>query len=1247
MVRIIYGLYYDITYGILAWDSGCFLMTVLVTSKAYHYPETYSVVDDLDEDDEDVSETRPVKEDYSKYFSGSGVSAAAPLTAQPAADTSAGFVQPLEFSHFFSGNQFAPSNGVRGIVAPPTTSGIFGIPSHPMLPGLVSPTNTGYVPGLTASATNSNHSSHVGFVNPNPNVAFQALFDSAGAPTGPIYRQNHFFNPYLHTPLAVSQPASSQSMYLPHFERIKATVSHDVAQGQRQAAHSASNKKHPPPKKEKEQRYEATSYSNNAEDDEESDDEDDDDIVDDEEDAEDEDNDEEGTYVYDERKEKSPRKQTSEPHPGKSSYPVKSKSGYSKKSPFENPYPYKPEKFSESETRQSSKSNIKQPAPYKKGPVSPGSDYGYSSPFVYPNTESDKEFSEYDVFPSTSGHSQSRLTHGKPTKIQPAAAFNTKQVHPQTLTRHDKNIAFNPISQNPIRQTIYPTFDVTANKPQFSEKNIQPSQSVYTYNPKSLSPVTLQGDFIPSASIPFADNYPNAYKVPYTAPINKSPFPSTILPSNPEIKADSSQIAKNAKRCTKIEKDVNPQDMTKGRFRRQPMTCYKCHDVATGANYEQCSYDSQAKPSNYYEKESQKISAEKTVKPFTFRKKRETNESPYDFSFSRNMNMGQSITLVRKVREYTEYDDSSHTYETPYGTSEEDNYRFGPEYFKDEGDDEESDSTQAVAETESGEQCKRVKKDGIICMVCQKPSGGSYEQCSYASDPKKNSYSYGTSRTYGHGSKPKKPKRNRRYSGKENNMKTLQRRARQDQDSTKRSKNKSDANDEDEKDDEPYENPENYSESVARIRKSDKKGGVGLDPFFYGSPEETYHQEEIEDKEKGKGDEEEDDEEEGSDEEKSATSQEASPTYEDYFARLFPELATLGSEKRKKENEEEDSSENSEEDGEEEGESKQAKKELIPGFEFQSTIPEYFDDTEQRKDLEKVLGEFTQKDRSACKKVMRDKMTCYQCLDDKGMQHEECMFVAASEPKSKHLAYHEVKQFRLTPTKSKDSQNTIDDKLSNRKPVTFDNQSRETDPNYEASEENENLKNKRRTTPDGDNTSKASVKGSHVVNVDNDSQAAENLDIMRLHPKQSTGFPVSTVTIQNQRYFSSTGSSKPEDSRLTTLQRRKRLPADDDVKAAASKIYHRRTARSREEDYDDEENDGKRKKGKKPKDLPKKVYNPIPTDPPNFNIPEGPEGAYSQDTEPAFDTVLKITLPRYMLERSEHEAIFDEVLASG
>lgn len=100
-------------------------------------------------------------------------------------------------------------------------------------------------------------------------------------------------------------------------------------------------------------------------------------------------------------------------------------------------------------------------------------------------------------------------------------------------------------------------------------------------------------------------------------------------------------------------------------------------------------------------------------------------------------------------------------------------------------------------------------------------------------------------------------------------------------------------------------------------------------------------------------------------------------TYERYFSHVFPE-AKNGKLQRQ---EEEDSS---------------AEVEFLPNY-------------DSKKNVEEVLAEFKTKDWSQCKKEIKGDLTCYQCKDNFGVKHEECMFVSGSAPT--RLAYSETKEY--------------------------------------------------------------------------------------------------------------------------------------------------------------------------------------------------------------------------------------------
>lgn len=76
----------------------------------------------------------------------------------------------------------------------------------------------------------------------------------------------------------------------------------------------------------------------------------------------------------------------------------------------------------------------------------------------------------------------------------------------------------------------------------------------------------------------------------------------------------------------------------------------------------------------------------------------------------------------------------------------------------------------------------------------------------------------------------------------------------------------------------------------------------------------------------------------------------------------------------------------------------------------------YLQTAKKKAEIEGFLQNFQKEDHSKCKKIMRDKMTCYQCVDDEGFQKEECVFVTGQEPDK--LTFHEIKEFQMDPASS-------------------------------------------------------------------------------------------------------------------------------------------------------------------------------------------------------------------------------------
>lgn len=204
----------------------------------------------------------------------------------------------------------------------------------------------------------------------------------------------------------------------------------------------------------------------------------------------------------------------------------------------------------------------------------------------------------------------------------------------------------------------------------------------------------------------------------------------------------------------------------------------------------------------------------------------------------------------------------------------------------------------------------------------------------------------------------------------------------------------------------------------------------------------------------------------------------------------------------------------------------------------------YFEDVEEKKDVEKVLEEFAKKDRSNCRQIRKKGMTCYLCVDKKGIQQEECMFVSESRPKSKHMAYHEVQHLK-NPNNSNNSESE-----SIIAPVEA-----------EASETRQKRKGFFKKAPSG---------------------AA----------------------------IDSEGSASDEN--------------ETRVKFVPSLRRQKRSAKDKREEKSAEKEDPQ----------------------PQFDV-EDEGGLYSAETQPVYSKALGLTLPRYMLEKTEFESEFDRTVAGG
>nr|XP_021181306.2 uncharacterized protein LOC110369965 isoform X1 [Helicoverpa armigera] len=229
-------------------------------------------------------------------------------------------------------------------------------------------------------------------------------------------------------------------------------------------------------------------------------------------------------------------------------------------------------------------------------------------------------------------------------------------------------------------------------------------------------------------------------------------------------------------------------------------------------------------------------------------------------------------------------------------------------------------------------------------------------------------------------------------------------------------------------------------------------------------------------------------------------------------------------------------------------------------YDYKKAIPGFYTDNEPKKDVEHVLAEFKKKDRSSCKKVQKNGMTCYQCIDKNGLKNEECMFVSESAPKRSHLAYQELKEFTS-------------------KPATLDQGN------------NEGAESKTVTT----SAPPAQKSAAYVVDNTNYGKKLKR----KKAPQSIAAAATSPVA----------SAVKPQPAAANPRKTKRSVEADVEQKAQIEDVS-------------------------------------------NIAQPEefagsDSRGAFWADTMPRYSASLGVTLPEYMLSRSEHELSFDETVASA
>ncbi|XP_050508731.1 uncharacterized protein LOC126885952 [Diabrotica virgifera virgifera] len=291
-------------------------------------------------------------------------------------------------------------------------------------------------------------------------------------------------------------------------------------------------------------------------------------------------------------------------------------------------------------------------------------------------------------------------------------------------------------------------------------------------------------------------------------------------------------------------------------------------------------------------------------------------------------------------------------------------FQYEPENYEESNQEESYSEQQSENIKKNPQNCKKVEKEGSTCTVCRDPkTGGNYEQCSYSSAPSEKKYAYVKERKYNSDDEPEESKSvPKTENAPKDKIETSETKTEEkpvkdiepiekyeeqiDQHKTPKKRN-------DDNDPIIFENyKKNRDSSRARYAKEKYEVPVHFAESVLKETRDTHPEDES-----------------------------SSKDFDEYHLKLFPELS------REESRKDETKDERAEEEEEEE-----------------YVIPE-----STKHNVEEVLAEFTKKDRSNCKKSEKNGMTCFLCVDKNKIQHEECMFIQESRPKSSHVAYHQLK----------------------------------------------------------------------------------------------------------------------------------------------------------------------------------------------------------------------------------------------
>ncbi|XP_078050196.1 uncharacterized protein LOC144476816 [Augochlora pura] len=498
---------------------------------------------------------------------------------------------------------------------------------------------------------------------------------------------------------------------------------------------------------------------------------------------------------------------------------------------------------------------------------------------------------------------------------------------------------------------------------------------------------------------------------------------------------------------------------SKNRNAKDSLVCFKCKNPKNGSTYEQCSYVSQPlsetskvekvlepPPSFRFRRSNsgddfKSKSYRSMSTPYRFSDKifsDATEDVPSEYKMKdeecEKVVKDSMVCMVCKDKKsngkYEQCSYVSNPKEKKFSYSKSADYK-NPENKEDEDEDEEGPSrdysekklVREASEKEDSEKqreeasesnCKKVEKDSKTCTICRDPKTGSKsEQCSYAYQPDDKVYKYSRSKSFGNKQAPsedystttqvplykssysQKPDYSKDYSAPEDFYQKSGSSYFKDREEPKARYQKSGDAESFLSD---YEKSKSESERIAKsiepsnckevekdsmtctMCKDPKTGAVSEQCSYKYKPNEKKF---AYTKSKSFGNP-------TKSEDKSTEETEKSESKEPFFDGRYydftPDKAAYKN------------TDSPKRDYGEVPSSSESKSETKEQPSTESPVDQrFYDAFEKKAEIRKVLQDFQKEDRSNCKKLMRDKMTCYQCVDEKGFRQEECAFSTSGD----------------------------------------------------------------------------------------------------------------------------------------------------------------------------------------------------------------------------------------------------------